>query len=174
MSPRRPVQPRSPAAPAGRTVPKGRSVPQGRAGPPARRPLPARGKPVRAGTGRPLWLLGAVGVLLAVLILPYFQKWLVQRSQLETARSQVAQTRRDVADLQARQARWQDDDYVRAQARARLKYVMPGEVGFDVLDPRSAATPADPGPVAAAVPGAGSPWYADVWASARVAGQAGN
>jgi hypothetical protein len=115
-------------------------------------------------------VLGAVGVLLAVLILPYFQKWLVQRSQIETARSQVAQARKDLADLEAQRQRWQDDDYVMAQARERLNYVKPGEIGFVVVDPPSTAGATDPREAAAAVPHVNSPWYADVWTSAQVAG----
>lgn len=179
MTPRRPPAPDH-GSPGSRGT--GRQPGHGAVHGPAR--LPARSRPVqrpkatvrqqphtsvRAGSGRPLWLLGAVGVLLAVLILPYFQKWLVQRSQLETARSQVAQTRRDVASLGQQRARWQDDDYVRAQARKRLNYVLPGEIGFVVLDPRTRTTSTDPRR-AAAVPHAGSPWYDGVWASARVAG----
>jgi len=121
------------------------------------------------GSGRPVWVLGAVGIVLALLILPYFQKWLVQRSELEAARAEVSQTKQDVAALQAQKERWKDDDYVRAQARARLNYVMPGETGYAVADP----TPSDQAtstPTITAVPEDDSSWFSRLWVSAQGAG----
>ncbi|MFI7588704.1 septum formation initiator family protein [Spongisporangium articulatum] len=105
-----------------------------------------------------------------MLILPYFQKWLVQRSQIETARSQVAQAQKDVASLEAQRRRWQDDDYVKAQARLRLHYVLPGETAYVVQDRAADEKASDPKSQAADVPQARSPWYANVWTSAQVAG----
>ena len=117
-------------------------------------------------------MLGAVGVVLALLILPYFQKWLIQRSEIETARAQVAQSQQEVAGLERQRARWQDSDYIKSQARARLKYVMPGDIGYVVADPKpEAAEPANPGAQAAELPGGGRPWFADIWLSAQVAAE---
>jgi cell division protein FtsB len=124
----------------------------------------------RAGSGRPIWVLGAVGVVLALLILPYFQKWLVQRSEIESAKAQLSQSKTDVAVLQQQKSRWADDEYVKAQARQRLHYVMPGEIGYVVIQPKKAAAkPADPSVQAASVPAGDRPWYSDVWLSAQVA-----
>jgi len=115
-------------------------------------------------------VLGAVGVVLALLILPYFQKWLIQRSEIESARAQVAQAQRDVADLQVQRDRWLDDDYVKSQARARLNYVMPGDIGYVVADPEGAANDADNSDNAAAkAPISDRPWYSDLWRSAQIA-----
>lgn len=125
---------------------------------------------MRAGTGRPIWVLGAVGVVLALLILPYFQKWLVQRSEIESARVAVSQSQKDVAALARQQQRWKDDDYIKAQARARLNYVMPGETGFVVVNPTPSATSSpNPDSTPAAVPVAQRPWFASIWLSAQVA-----
>jgi type II secretory pathway pseudopilin PulG len=125
---------------------------------------------MRAGTGRPLWVLGAVGVVLALLILPFFQKWLIQRSEIESARAQVSLARRDVASLKLQRARWADAEYVKAQARARLNYVMPGETGFVLVNPkRTPSRSADPGKSAAQVPTGDRPWFSDIWLSAQVA-----
>lgn len=165
----RPVGPPSGKARAGR-APGSRPAASTRPRPgSAGRAGGARGG-TRAGSGRPLWVLGAVGVVLALLILPYFQKWLIQRSEIETARAAVAQSRRDVAALETQQARWLDKDYIKSQARARLNYVMPGDIGYVVADPEPAAkTPKDPGTEAAAVPVGDRPWFAEVWLSAKVA-----
>jgi hypothetical protein len=121
-------------------------------------------------------VLGGVAVLLAVLILPYFQKWLVQRSQLQEVQAEVVQARQDVAELQAQRRRWQDDDYVRAQARERLHFVLPGETGYVVVDapPDEGGASGDPGRQAASVPVPDRAWFSDVWISARVAGAAGS
>jgi hypothetical protein len=115
-------------------------------------------------------VLGAVGVVLALLILPYFQKWLIQRSEIESARAAVAQSQQDVAALQTAQARWLDDDYIKSQARSRLNYVMPGDIGYVVSDPHPVPDlPASSDSKAAEVPVGDRPWFADVWLSAQVA-----
>ena len=125
---------------------------------------------IRAGSGRPLWVLGAVGVVLALLILPYFQKWLIQRSEIESARAAVAQSQKDVAGLETQRDRWLDDEYVKAQARARLDYVMPGDTAYRVADsPPDPALPSDPSTQAAEVPVGDRPWFSEVWLSAQVA-----
>jgi len=191
MSPRRPPAPSDPGrrpvtSGGGRGRPAGSpSTRAGRPGSaPASRPAASsRPRPgsagraegtrggTRAGSGRPLWVLGAVGIILALLILPYFQKWLVQRSELEIARNAVAQGQRDVADLEAQRARWADDEYVKAQARERLNFVMPGDRGFVVVDPESPVTTEQQrARVSPQLPAGERPWYSTVWLSAQVAG----
>ena len=106
----------------------------------------------------------------ALLILPYFQKWLIQRSEIETARAALAQSQQEVAGLENQRLRWLDDDYIKAQARARLNYVMPGDTGYVVTDPEAdAAVPDGPDPKATKVPVGDRPWFADIWLSAKVA-----
>jgi Tfp pilus assembly major pilin PilA len=145
-----------------------------------------------AGTRRPVWVIGAVGVLVAALILPYFQKWLVQRSQIDAARAAVTQSRQEVSVLNEQLAQWKDDQYVKAQARERLHFVMPGETGYVVLPGKDgagadttgtdaaggtstgseASGTAGPDSQAARMPTGNRPWYADIWVSAEVAGAA--
>jgi Septum formation initiator len=117
-------------------------------------------------------VFGAVGVLLVALILPYFQKWLVQRSQIEAARASVSQSQREVSSLQEQLDQWKDDQYVKAQARQRLHFVMPGETGFVVLPGSDGSAPKAPVAQSVTVPSGNRPWYADVWVSAEVAGAA--
>ena len=123
----------------------------------------------RAGSGRPLWVLGAVGIVLALLILPYFQKWLIQRSEIEAARADLAQSQQEVAGLETERARWLDNDYIKAQARDRLNYVMPGEVGLVVADPDKSETTPKAENETAPVPAGDRPWFSDMWISAQVA-----
>jgi hypothetical protein len=76
-----------------------------------------------------------------------------------------------VQALEAERARWNDPAYVKAQARTRLLYVMPGEKGFVVLDDRKVARRADPRSAGVAVPRTTDEiWYETLWESVRVAG----
>jgi hypothetical protein len=80
-----------------------------------------------------------------------------------------------VAALKAERDRWDDPAYVRAQARARLRMVMPGDVAYVRLDPKQSAAPAqDPRSAAAAVPPRHpQAWYGTLWQSVVGAGSAG-
>jgi hypothetical protein len=113
--------------------------------------------------------VAAVAVVLAVLITPYLRAWWGQREDVAGLRAQVAQAQRDVEALRAERQRWNDPDYVRAQARERLNFVEPGETPYIVIGGEPAAL-ADPGRQAATVPVAGRPWFGDVWESVRLAG----
>src|SRR3954468_1690008 len=176
MTPRRPVPP-------GRT---------GRAGRPAARPAGSTGKPrearppraprprgatpprptKRMPVVRPVTMISGVLVVLALLIAPYVRPYLAQRSQLADGRQELVRLQREVDALQAERDRWNDPAYVKAQARSRLHMVLPGEVGYVNLQPRSrAAAKADPRSAAAAVPPrSGEAWYGTLWQSVRTAG----
>lgn len=81
--------------------------------------------------------LVALFVITAVLIISLISSLTVyvdQRQQIAQAREDIASSQQHIADLEAEQARWSDPDYVRAQARARLGWVMPGESGYQVID----------------------------------------
>ena len=116
-------------------------------------------------------MMSGVLVILALLIAPYVRPWLAQRSQLAQGGQEVAQLQRQVEALQAERDRWNDPAYVKAQARARLHLVMPGEVGYVNLEPTRPAAGTDPRSAAAALPprhdGA---WYGALWQSVVGAG----
>ncbi len=117
-----------------------------------------------------MWVIGAAGIILVALILPFFQKWLVQRSQIEAARAAVTQSQQQVAGLGQQLAQWQDEQYVKTQARQRLHYVLPGETGYVVIAPKHSSRPGDSQIKDATVPAGNRPWYSDIWLSAQVAG----
>ena len=70
--------------------------------------------------------------------------------------------------LVLREERLKDPAYVTSLIRERLHYVLPGEVGYVVLDPEEAPAPVRQGAKAAA-----SPWYSTLWQSVQDADQAG-
>jgi len=118
-------------------------------------------------------MLSGVLVVVVLLLAPYLRPWVTQRSQIDDGQQQVEALRRQVAELDAELRRWDDPAYVRAQARQRLNFVMPGESGFVLLDDtaRPAERP-DPRSVTEVLPagGDGQVWYAKVWDSIRIAG----
>jgi cell division protein FtsB len=112
----------------------------------------------------------AVVLCALVLSLTYpVRSYFAQRAEirdLERAKS-VAQAR--VAALEAREARWKDPAYVEAQARARLRYVRPGETSYIVIAPTPTAAPTTPARRKGAA--ADQPWYERVWETVEVAGE---
>ncbi len=78
--------------------------------------------------------------LLAVILIgvftlaPSVQIWYEQRQKIADYQIQVEQAKENLAGMQEERLRWDDEVYIRAQARDRLYFVMPGEVSFLVMD----------------------------------------
>ncbi|MFD3455324.1 septum formation initiator family protein [Streptomyces sp. NPDC058691] len=128
-----------------------------------RRPSLPRGR--NRLTGRAALLALVVCALVVALAYPTRQ-YVAQRSQIADQRKQAEQARKRVEELREEKARWQDPEYVKAQARARLHYVLPGETAYTVVKPAGAPAGGDD----AAGPRRGEsdnaarrPWYANLW-----------
>jgi len=78
--------------------------------------------------------------LLAVILIgmftlaPSIQIWYEQQRQIADYRALVVKAQEDLEGMQQERLRWDDEVYIRAQARDRLYFVMPGEVSFLVMD----------------------------------------
>jgi cell division protein FtsB len=78
--------------------------------------------------------------LLAVILVgiftlaPSIQIWYEQSQEIADYKALVEQAKVELEDLEAERLRWDDEVYIRAQARDRLYFVMPGEVSFLVMD----------------------------------------
>ena len=78
--------------------------------------------------------------LLAVILIgvftlaPSVQIWYEQRQKIADYQMLVEQSKENLAGMQEERLRWDDEVYIRAQARDRLYFVMPGEVSFLVMD----------------------------------------
>ena len=84
-------------------------------------------------TGRALALLvtiALVGVILAVPVRNYFG----QRAEIAALVAQIQVTQENVDRLALEQQRWADPTYIAAEAKRRLHFVMPGEIGYVALD----------------------------------------
>ncbi len=61
--------------------------------------------------------------------------YLEQRHHLQTLERRTSPPRRPTSpSLEREKARWDDPAYVRTQARERFGWVLPGEIGYQVID----------------------------------------
>lgn len=107
-----------------------------------------------------------------VLTLAYpTRQYLAQRGQIAQLRAANHDQQAKVAALTEQQRRWQDPAYVKAQARERLQYVLPGQVLYVVVDPAHAKAPAHTSTTAVkpAPSARHQPWYTQLWGTARAA-----
>ncbi|MFE3196156.1 septum formation initiator family protein [Nocardia sp. NPDC059240] len=112
-------------------------------------------------TGRAV-LLAAVLCGLALTLAVPLRTYFTQRSDAHELALQHRQLEQDVAGLRDRRAQQQDPNYIRAEARDRLRLVMPGETPYIVQIP-DIEQPAIPPPATKAK--APDPWYTQVWHS---------
>ena len=127
-----------------------------------RRPVPSA-RPGRASfTGRALVLALVAATLIVTLAVPV-RSWFAQRAEIAGLRADVQSARERVAGLQIQQQRWEDPAFVAAEARRRLHFVLPGEVGYVTLGSGAAAaqTAADSQPQ--------GPWYSTLWGALQEA-----
>jgi cell division protein FtsB len=107
-------------------------------------------------TGRAALLALVLCTLVVALAYP-IRQYVSQRADIADQQRLQEQARQRVEQLRDLKARWQDDAYAAQQIRQRLHYVMPGETGFIVIDPKTAKqSRADLG-------ASDRPWYTNVW-----------
>jgi cell division protein FtsB len=136
-------------------------------------PAPTRTRGSRNLTGRAAVVL----LVLGALIVSYAQSlrvWFDQHQQITSLQQEIRDREKRVNELNDEIARWQDDAYVKAQARQRLGWVMPGEVGYRVIGADGKPVGAPPEPSAPS-DGAADPqkpvWYTKLWGSVEGAGK---
>lgn len=72
--------------------------------------------------------------LVGVLVLsPKVSTFVQQQREISQLRESVRQYREAVDEIDAQRAQWKDPAYVRAQARDRLSYVLPGETQLTII-----------------------------------------
>jgi len=140
--------------------------------PAAARRTASTGATKRTVATRPRAFTGRATILIAVLVvlaLGYtypVRVYLAQESQIGRMEAARDAQQKTINGLTEEVAKWQDDEYVRIQARDRLFYVRPGEVPLIVLnDPAGAAR--DAGKAQTAAPPAS--WYDTLWSSVAAA-----
>ncbi|MFT3860595.1 FtsB family cell division protein [Micropruina sp.] len=103
----------------------------GAATPAAQRRFPVL--PSRLGLTRRALAVLSVLVVLALSYANSLRIYLDQQRDLGEAQQQIAQRNERIGELQDELNRWNDPAYVKAQARDRLGWLLPGEKGFKVI-----------------------------------------
>ena len=126
---------------------------------------PAPSGPGRSGAGGSVTsraiILAVVAITLFVALAVPVRTWFAQRAEIAQLRADVESTRDRVAALQLEQGRWDDPAYVAAEARRRLHFVLPGEVGYVTLGVQT------PEEQVAAAEANDDPWFDTLWGAVR-------
>ena len=162
---RRPAPGRRPASRARTAVPSPRTTP---ARTTAVAPLSPRGLTTRAA----VLGLGLCALLVAA-ALP-MREYLAQRAELAAAEEANAAARARVAELEATKTRLNDPAFVKAQAREKLHFVLPGETSYLLIPATPTTAPSSPttpstAPVAPLVSSSEAPWYSQLYATVQAA-----
>ncbi len=81
---------------------------------------------------RSLIFIIAIIALVLMLAAP-FRNLMAQREEIRRLQAQSDLANQQVEVLENAKSRWNDPQFVAAQARARLHYVLPGEIAFTVI-----------------------------------------
>lgn len=84
-------------------------------------------------SGFTVLIIGLVGAG-AIIISPSLTTFVQQRREIAELQASVEQRQQAVDEIDSVREKWKDPAYVRAQARDRLFYVMPGETQLNVID----------------------------------------
>ncbi|ARQ70311.1 FtsB family cell division protein [Streptomyces marincola] len=113
-------------------------------------------------TGRAAVLALVVCTLIVALAYP-LRQYIQQRADIDELRRQTEEERARVAELRDDKARWQDPSFVEQQARERLNFLRPGEVGYVLPQEEAADGEEDEdGRRTRGAPAPG-PWYDSLW-----------
>ena len=122
-------------------------------------------------TGRAAILVLVVAVL-TVSYASSLRAYLQQRSHISDLKEQIAAREASIDDLEREKRRWNDPAFVRAQARERFGFLMPGETSYVVLgeDGEPLESEATLPRRSDALQQARPAWYDDAWESVLLAG----
>jgi cell division protein FtsB len=116
-----------------------------------------------------LVMLGLV-VLGVLVVAPTLHLYVDQQHEIARLEQANAETAKKVTDLHKQAADWSDPDYIKAQARERLLFVMPGETSYLVIDDRPPAPKKQDAPVSSSIQTTKSDWLTSLSGSFITAG----
>lgn len=115
---------------------------------------------------------GVLAMVLLGLLLAYaypVRVYLAQQAEIAKLEAEQDDQRRYIGELTEERAKWDDQEYVKSQARSRLQYTLPGETLYRVIGNGSQETPA--GGQATPEQEEPPPWYGKLWSSIEAADQ---
>jgi cell division protein FtsB len=124
----------------------------------------------RSGLTTRAAILGLVLCALVVSAALPLREFLSQRGEIDAGAAKQAAQQARVAALEKQLQQLKDPAYVRAQARLRLHFVLPGETAYVVLSPPVTRDVRGTAAVTGAMAtGPEAPWYSQVWGSVKAA-----
>lgn len=113
----------------------------------------------------PMVLIAAaiVVIFLAVSIAQPLRNYFEQRAELAQINSQIAQQERERDRLTEELNRYDNEDYIREQARTRLGLIEPGESAFRIMSPEIHANAPGSTPSADEEVAERGEWYQQLW-----------
>lgn len=154
-----------PGAKPGSSAPKSSRTPRAKQPPVA--PSSAWVAGVR-GSGFTLLVMGIM-ILAVVVLAPSVKNFVEQRAEIAELQRSVDAAKTQSQNLDEQRVRWSDPAFIRAQARERLYFVMPGEVSYLVLDDIAVAQQAAQ-PASNSVQKTPSDWAGSLLSSIAVSG----
>jgi cell division protein FtsB len=118
----------------------------------------------RRRTSNRVLALSAILFLLALTIAPPVKHYFTQRAQISALKSQLSADNSALQRAREELMLWQDPEFVKAQARERLHFVLPGERQYIVVGDSTTETNNGTTKIASALTD-GQPWYARLIAS---------
>ena len=118
----------------------------------------------RRRTSNRVLALSAILFLLALTIAPPVKHYFTQRAQISALKSQLSADNSALQKAREELMLWQDPEFVKAQARERLHFVLPGERQYIVVGDSTTETKNGSTKIASALTD-GQPWYARLIAS---------
>jgi hypothetical protein len=118
--------------------------------------------------------LAVVVLILTISYASSLRIYFAQAHDIAATKAEIAERQQRIVSLEGELAKWQDVNYVRTQARERLGWVVPGEIGYKVVDADGkplgggaeiSAETAEP------VEPAEDAWWAKLWGSVAAADQ---
>ncbi|QHC66123.1 septum formation initiator family protein [Rathayibacter sp. VKM Ac-2759] len=120
------------------------------------------------GSGFTLLVMGIM-ILAVVVLAPSIKNFVEQRAEISELQRSVDAAKTQSQNLDEERTRWSDPAYIRAQARERLYFVMPGEVSYLVLDDIAVAQQSEQ-PASDSVQKTATDWAGSLLSSIAVAG----
>jgi cell division protein FtsB len=118
----------------------------------------------------------ALAVVVVILMISYatsLRIYFAQAHEIAATKAEIAERQQRIRELQGDLARWDDEAYVRTQARERLGWVVPGETGYTVVD--ADGKPLGGGAAISAETAPDQPaqdsWWSKLWGSVEAADQ---
>ena len=111
-----------------------------------------------------LLALSAILFFLALTIAPPVKHYFTQRAQISALKSQLSADQSALQKARQELLLWQDPEYIKAQARERLHFVMPGERQYIVTEGETDAAQSGTTKIASSLAD-GQPWYSRLIAS---------